>query len=185
MKEGLIASRYAKALYEFASDSKKEEEIYKGMKMLEKSFSLNKELNVVLRNPLLKKELKKQLIITAYGGEIDIVFERFIELILNNKREAYLQNIVLKYLDVYYEHKNLCIVKLTIAFPIDHESEKKLINSIKKLVLKDLIVEKEIDPEIIGGFILEIGDVRWDGSVATQLNKIHKKLTEVTFLNLN
>ncbi|HOK37009.1 MAG TPA: F0F1 ATP synthase subunit delta, partial [Paludibacteraceae bacterium] len=65
------------------------------------------------------------------------------------------------------------------------ESEKKLINSIKKLVLKDLIVEKEIDPEIIGGFILEIGDVRWDGSLATQLNKIHKKLREGTFLNLN
>ncbi|HOK37042.1 MAG TPA: F0F1 ATP synthase subunit delta, partial [Paludibacteraceae bacterium] len=70
MKTGLIASRYAQALYEFASDYKMEDEIYKGMKILEKSFTLNRELNAVLRNPLLKRELKKQLIITAYGGEV-------------------------------------------------------------------------------------------------------------------
>jgi F-type H+-transporting ATPase subunit delta len=150
--------------------------------MLEKIFSETTQLKSALNNPLLGKEVKKQLLITACGGTIHPVFERFIDLILQNKRESLLHNVALKYMDFYYESRNLAIVRLTTALPLEQDIEKRLISAIKNLIRKDLMVEKNVEPNIIGGFILEIDDLRWDGSISTQLKKIHKKLAAGSFV---
>jgi F-type H+-transporting ATPase subunit delta len=93
--------------------------------------------------------------------------------------------VALKYMDFYYESKNLAIVRLTTAFPLERDLENKLILSIKNLIHKDLMVEKKVEPNIIGGFILEIGDLRWDGSISRQLKKIHEKLTTGSIVRLS
>jgi F-type H+-transporting ATPase subunit delta len=176
MKTGLIASRYARALFQFAVDRQAEDKVFENIRLVEKILSETTQLKLVLKNPLLGKDVKKQLVITACGGKVHPVFERFIDLTLQNKREALLHNVAMKYMDFYYESKNLAIVRLTTAFPLEQDTEKKLISSIKNLIQKDLMVEKIVEPKIIGGFILEIGDVRWDGSISRQLKKIHQKM---------
>jgi len=178
MQTGLIASRYAKALYEFASEMNAQEIVFAIFQTLEKSFSANAELAQALKNPLLTRETKKQLIQFACGNKSDFILERFMDVLLQNRREYLLRNIGLKYSDYYYENKNLALVKLTTASPMDAETEKKLISQIKTYIKKELKVEKIIAPEIIGGFIIEIGNRRWDGSLATQLKKIQKELNE-------
>jgi F-type H+-transporting ATPase subunit delta len=185
MKTGLIASRYARALFQFAADRQAEDKVFEDIRMVEKILSEIAQLKSALKNPLLGKDVKKQLLITSCGGKVHPVFERFIDLTLQNKREALLHNVALKYMDFYYESKNLAIVRLTTAFPLERDLENKLILSIKNLIHKDLMVEKKVEPNIIGGFILEIGDLRWDGSISRQLKKIHEKLTTGSIVRLS
>lgn len=185
MNTGLIASRYAKALFEFATDRQAEVQVYDEITNLVKSFSLNSKLKVALNNPMLDNNAKKQLLIAATGGHIEPVFERFIDLILRNQRESYLQNIGLKYIDLYFESRNFANVRLTTALPLDREVEEKLVSSIKTLIHKDVIFERNIDSRIIGGLILQIGDLRWDGSIASQLKKIRKEIIQGQTFRLN
>jgi F-type H+-transporting ATPase subunit delta len=174
MNTGLVSSRYALALYDFTKKNHTEDKIYAEAKVLVKSFVKYSHLKSALANPVLSKKEKKELIVKSIGGTIQPTFEKFIDLLLENKRESHIQTIALKYIDLYRERKNIYSGKLTTATEIDNTTEKKLVAVIEKKTNGTLEVEKNVDSGILGGFIFEINSERWDASVAGQLSRIKK-----------
>ncbi|MGC3978726.1 MAG: F0F1 ATP synthase subunit delta [Paludibacteraceae bacterium] len=178
MNLGLIPVRYATALLDFAEESNSQDAVYTDIMRLAESFSNTKELKVVFENPVLSKEDKKKIILTAAGIKVTPVFESFVDLVLKNNREAQLHNIVLKYEDLYRKKNNVLHGKLTTAVSIDETTEEKLIKLVEKQIKGTLELEKVVDPSILGGFLMEIDSVRWDASIRNQLNKIKNEYIE-------
>lgn len=178
MNKGLISVRYAKALLGFAESKNAQDEIYKQAKFLQDVFINIKTLHAALHNPLIPKAKKREFILTACGNDVTDTFTTFIDLLLTNDREDCLQSIMLQYQEQYRKSKNIIHGKLITAVAIDDETKNSLLKSIELKVKGKLEVDKIVDPSILGGFILELDFVRWNGSLSRQLNDIKKQYIE-------
>ena len=178
MNKGLISVRYAKALLQFAQVNNVEEEIYEQSKFLSSVFFNLKNLSIALHNPMLPKTEKRKIILTASGEKISDVFEKFIDLLLKNDREDCLQNIMLTYQEQYRKSKNMLHGRLITAVEIDDTTTEHLIKTIEHKIKGDLDLEKIVNPDILGGFVLEVDFVRWDASLISQLNSIKRQYIE-------
>lgn len=173
---GGISIRYARALFEYASEKKCEDVVFSEMKKLLACFTGNSSLQETLNSPILLNSDKQKLIIDAVGGKASDAFVRFIELVLDRRRGDILHSICLGYLDLYREHNNIFEGKLVTATPLDQGTESKIKQLVSTKVNGTLDFETVVDPSIEGGFVLFIDTYRFDASVSSQLNKIRKDL---------
>ena len=172
----MIATRYAAALLGFAKKENQLEEVYAIAKSVAANFVQFPKLRAALEHPMLTTDKKRQLILTATKPAQSAAFERFVSLVLANGREAYLHSMMLKFADLYRAEKNIFSGKLTTAYAVDALTEKQLIAIIESRNQGQLEIEKVIDPAILGGFMLEIDNTRWDASMKRQLQTIKNEL---------
>lgn len=176
----MIATRYATALFEFTKGEKEHNSIYEDAKKLNSAFTKYREFQSVLQNPVLGRADKKKIIVSAINGKISKPMDAFLDLLLKNNRESFLQTIMLKYIDLYRKDKNIHSGKLITAIKVDDLVEKNLISMVEKQTGGTVEIEKIIEPSVIGGFMFEVDFKRWDASVKNQLNVIRKE-----YLNKN
>lgn len=175
MNTGLVATRYATAFLEYVIEMNMAKEAYEKSKLITAVFAEVTNLNDTLANPLVSKEKKRDLILTASGGEWSEVFESVVGLLLRNNRESYLQSIMLEFQELYCRSLNVYRGKLTTAIEIDKSTIRTLMESIEGKLDGRLELTQIVDPEILGGFILEVDYNRWDASLRGQLNRIKKQ----------
>lgn len=178
MNAGVISTRYARAIYEFALEKGYETSIYEEMHTLIQNFKQFPSLRKVLIDPTIPQEKKIQLLVTACGIKINQVLEKAVEIIVKNGRANYIENIAWKYEDIYRKEKGIIIVHLTTVNQATIEMEKALREIIPQNEGDTIEFHTKTDPSIIGGFILEINDMRMDASVKDQLNQLKLDLTE-------
>ena len=166
MDIGTISSRYAKALFSLAKEKGLETRVYDDMKMLADSFSLEPGLRVALGNPILPAEEKLKLLTAAGGIEVSDLYERFMHLVLEHKRESLLLFMAHIYIHLYRKDKRITRVQFSTAVPVSEETGSTIEFS------------GIVQPELIGGFRLRIGNYRIDASYATQLRDIRSRLLE-------
>lgn len=171
-----ISSRYAKALVNFAREEKQQDSVYKEFVRLGQSFLEVPALLKALDNPSLSAKEKEKLIITACGGSVCDVSLRFIRLALHHKREKYLNRMAMMYIDLYRKEKKIVIGELTTAVPADEVIEQRMREIIQSYKPVTVEFSTQIDPAIIGGFILKIGTFRVDASLSSQLKEMKKQL---------
>lgn len=179
MNTGLISSRYSNSLLQYAISMGQQEEVYNKIKFLSEIFMKMPELRRAIMNPSISRQDKKKLLITACGGDIPSSLSKMIDLILKNEREEALQYIALHFIDLYRDKFHIQSGRLVTAVPINQKTEEQLIARIRKIVKTEVEMESVVDPGIIGGFILILGDNRWDASVSGELTRIRNKFHNV------
>jgi F-type H+-transporting ATPase subunit delta len=172
MNAGIISTRYAKAIFQYASGCGDEERLHEEMVMLSEQFVALPLLKKVLEDPTISFGEKIEILITAAGKTPSETYKQVARLVIKNGRGHYMQNIALMYDKVYRKEKNRTIVKLTTTGPAGVEMQKALTNLILKDKETTVDFAAKIDESIIGGFILEIEDSRLDASVKNQLNQL-------------
>lgn len=177
MDTGVIAVRYAKAFLESAIQLKKEDTVYEEMQTLAENYLQVPQLRFTIDNPTLAADKKMALLKTACGGDINDLTIRFLELVLKEGREAELQFMATAYLTLYRKHKNIIRGKLTTAVPVSAETEAKMKQMVESRTHGNVEFNTEVDPDIIGGFILEYDTYCLDASVRTKLKGILQQLT--------
>ena len=185
MNTGLIAGRYATALLGFAEEKKSAELVYKEAKTVTSQYLLVPELRSALESPVLPESEKQKIIYAAAGNKVSGTFEKFVGLVLDNKRENHLQNILLKYIDIYRKKQNIHYAKLITALPVDKSTENRLMNLVHENTGGTVEFEKHTDKEILGGFILEVDFLRWDASIYHQLQQIKNEYISKNKRTLN
>lgn len=181
MNTGLISTRYAVSLLDYAIASGEEKKVYENMKLLSEMFPAFPKLRSSIASLGLAVHDKREIIITACGGTVPPSLDRMIDLILKNERETLLQYIALRFVELYRERFNIQYGKLITAVSIDETRKQQLIARIRKITGSELEIESVVDTGIIGGFVLNLGDYRWDASVLGELTRIRsrfKKLQE-------
>ena len=172
MDIGVISVRYARALLKSATEQKLADDVYKDMQTLAESHMRVPQLRFTIENPMLGKDKKKQLMLTACGTERTKLTDRFVELVLNEDRENILQFMANSYITLYRQQKNVIPGRLITATTVSPETEQKMRKMVESRTNGTVEFVTEVNPDIIGGFILEYDTYRMDASVKAQLNNI-------------
>lgn len=185
MNSGMISMRYARALFEYALEKNVEDALFSEMKQVADIYSENKKLRMALDNPVLSINDKLELMKSIVGRSPSDTYVRFVQLLLHQRRENYLQTISLVYAELYRKHKNINVGKLVTARPVDDEVISKMKSFLQQHQSGQLEFESVIDPSIGGGFILYIDTYRLDASVSSQLTKIKNQLVNQNVKSLS
>ncbi len=177
MDNGLIPRRYAKALYKFAKEHNTTETVYEEMKQVIYSFEQNPELQKTLSNPFVNKEDKSSLLRAAAGNKVENDYLGFVKLLMDMHREDYALLIALSYRDLYREENKISQVKITTAAKLPSDEEDKLRRMVKKSFPdRTLEFEDSVNPELIGGFIIDVDDSRMNASISNEIEQLRLNL---------
>ena len=178
MNTGAISMRYARALLMFANEAGVAAKVYQEALTLHKSFLQVAELRRAMELPVISRSDKIRVLVQAAGGEITMQMKKFLELVLNEKREKFLIGINQAFIDLYRKQEKIRVGKLTTAVPIAPEE----VDRIRQIVIKSAGGTAEfatkVDPSIEGGFIFEINTYRLNASVADQMRRIKQQFIE-------
>ena len=172
MDIGVISVRYARALLKSALEKGSEDVVYGEMMSLAGSYQHVPEMRQTVDNPMLSKESKGKILQASCGGKCSDLTEKFISLVLKEDRENIFQFIANSYITLYRKHKNIIRGKLITATSVSENTEQKMRQMVESRTNGTVEFETEVDPEIIGGFILEYDTYRMDASVQNRLRKI-------------
>lgn len=179
MTSGSIANRYAKALFEEASNQNVDQQVYDHFGVLHNSMKSEPDLQMALINPRVSMEKKYTLLLLASGldPEATTLYTRFLRLLLENHRENKLRMVIYVYRDIYRQHHQIDRVVFETAVPVDADTLQLLTQRIKRHTGREVECETKVRPYLLGGFRLRIGDRRYDYSYKHQLEKIRNELT--------
>ena len=176
MDIGVVSTRYARALLSTATDAKQETQVYQDMMTLAQSYIEVPQLRLTLADPMFPKEKKQVLLETAAGKKPTALTCSFISLVLKEGREQFVQFMANAYVTLYRKQKNVIRGKLTTAARVSAQTEQKMRQMVESKTQGNVEFETEVNPDIIGGFILEYDTYRMDASVKTKLNSILNSL---------
>ncbi len=177
MEIGVISVRYARALLKSATEARLDEQVYGEMQTLAQSYIRVPELRFTIDNPMLAKSHKAKILLTACGGKgVSKLTERFITLVLKEGREKAMQFMANSYVTLYRKQKNITRGRLITATAVSPATENKMRQMVERKTQGTVEFQTEVNPDIIGGFILEYGTYRMDASVQSQLRNILTQL---------
>ena len=177
MNDGLIPRRYAKALYKLAVENGDSAEVYELLKSFSFRYTAIDELKRAMLNPNVPDEEKGSEMLHILNGKPGSSLDNFLLLCMRNDRSEYLQKISLAYVDLYREAHNIAHVVISTAVPMPDAEYNAIIDIVKqRLGDMTLEIEQVIDPSLIGGFTVTIGDLVLDASVKRELNEMRLKL---------
>ena len=175
MKATRASLRYAKATLAIAEEVKSSHAVSVDMQSLLMVMKANEELNLMLENPMLGVE-KKQAVLNELMPKASEYTKKLFSLLASNNRMELLEPTCVQFLELYSAQKGEVTATLTTAVPLTEDLETQVLEEAKKLTSKKVILENNIDPTIIGGYILRIGDMQYDASVSNQLKAIKTSL---------
>ncbi len=183
MNESKIVVRYTKALFNLALEKNQLTAVAQDFEQIKLILENEETVRKVLFTPVLKKSEKKTAANTLFSEKLHALTYNFLNLIIENGREYYLEAFIRHYTRLYREHSGITHALITTAVPLS----KEMLGDIEKLMaekeVEGLELEQKTKEDIVGGFILRIDDMQYDGSIATQLNKIKSRLKQTSVIN--
>ena len=176
MNQSKISVRYAKAFFEFASEKGLVDKVIADVKLLSKSLNEIAELAEVFQSPIVKPSSKKSFVSALMKGKISQDTIDFLNLVIDNGREMFTQDILRNVLDIYRKTQGITAVTLTSAAPLSKKQEQAVVDLVKKQKNTEVELQTKVDPSLMGGFILRVEDEQYDASVSSRLKQIRKEL---------
>lgn len=176
MNTGVISVRYARALLKSADSTVEKDAVYADMQRLAQNYIDVRQLRTAIDNPMLPKQKKEEILLTACGGNPSTHTTKFISLVLKEGRENLIQFMANAFVTLYREEKNMVTGRLITAVPVNDETKAKMSQMVGQRTKANVEFQTEVNPDIIGGFILEYDTYRMDVSVKSQLRSILKHL---------
>jgi len=178
-----LATRYAKSLIGLANERGELEQVYADMQWLKAVCQSNPDFVNLLRSPIIKADTKKKILAAVTAGNLGEMVSAFNSLLITKGRESNLPEIVNAFITQYKEQKNIHIIKLTTAAPITDSVREAIIAQVKKSSGYQLLeVEEKVDPALIGGFVLQVGDQLIDASIAYDLKAVARQFENNDFI---
>ncbi|MBX9807835.1 MAG: ATP synthase F1 subunit delta [Flavobacteriaceae bacterium] len=169
------AIRYAKAILEIADSKKVASQVSADMALVTSTINTNSELNTFIQSPTINVEQKENALLEVFANA-NAVTKSLFHLLKENKRFEILDAIALEYNKLFDIMNGVELAQVTTAVAMDAALEAKVSAKIATFSDKKITIENTIDPSIIGGFILRIGDKQYNGSVANRLQVLKREL---------
>ena len=178
-----LAGRYAKSLIDLAIEKDQLDKVYNDMLFLQNICKGNRDFVNLLKSPIVQTDKKEKIFEAIIKNDVGELMWAFIKLLTAKGREMYLPEIANAFVQQYKDYKDINIVKLITAVPVSDEVKNSFINNIKSaLKMEHIELNTEVKEEIIGGFVLEIGDKLIDASIAYDLSTIKKEFESNDFV---
>ncbi len=172
-----VARRYAKALFEVASEQNCVDLIEKDLKQIADTFAASPELQKMFNHPAIGAKQKKEFATKVFGG-LNKYTNNLVCLLIDKNREAVLHDIYGKYKSLANEAKGIAEAIVTTAFELTSSDKEQLLATFEPIIGKKLEIVERVDSDILGGVIVQIGDRLYDGSLRTKLNRFQERLKQ-------
>lgn len=167
---------YAKAILDIAQANNNAANVNNDMLLISTTVKENKELKDFLLNPTVVSSVKLNALLEVFASAQSETKSLF-QLLLENKRFEILHAIASEYNGLFDELNGVETAIVTTAFPITSELENKVLSKIKEFSNKKITIQNTVDPSIIGGFVLRIGDKQFNASVASKLQSLKQQFS--------
>lgn len=172
------AIRYAKAVLQHAYQINSIDEVFEDMQMVQATISGSKELRLMLKSPIIKSEDKKQALTNIFERQSETT-KGLINLLVDNKRSNILGGVAASFIDLYNEAIGVKVALVTTAVPLTSDLETKVLDKVKEMTgSENVTIENTVDETIIGGFILRVGDLQYNASIANKLGNIKREFSK-------
>ena len=176
MIEGSLGRRYSKALFQLARDAGQEEKIGQEVEQFYAAY-LDSELQQVLTNPAFSVDTRKKILTqVARSQQLSPLTVRFLSLLLDRDRLAYLMGIASFYRQLLNEAKGRVDAKVAAASALEPAMVEQIRRQLGIISGKEVILQQEIDPSLLGGLLIELEGKVYDGSTRTQLEKMKQRV---------
>jgi F-type H+-transporting ATPase subunit delta len=170
-----VAGRYAKSLVDLSLEQNMLEKVYEDMLYLKRLLN-DREFVLMLKSPIVTADKKQTVLNALTNGRISDLTARFNTLLIKKGREMNMPEVIDGFIEQYKVHKKIRVVKLTTASEVSEEMKRSIISKVKTMgEMTNIELISIVDPSIIGGFILQIGDQVYDTSISNELNNISKQ----------
>ena len=182
MQGSRAAARYAKALLGLAKDKNVTREVNEDMTLINETIGKSSDLQDFLKNPVIRNNMKKNALLEIFKSVNGVTSGLFSVLIENNRLDI-LSLVASNYNRLFNEMNGVQVAKVITAIPLTPVLEAKIQQKVKELTGNEAKIENVIDESIIGGFILRVGDIQYNGSVSAQLSNLKRELQNNTYVS--
>ncbi len=168
--------RYAKSVIGLAQAQKSLEKVKADMLLFTKVINDNRELEVVLKNPIVPTDKKKAILKALFEKRIQPLTFKAFELIVSKNRENILDEIAVEFVNEYNLLKGIAVATVITPYTLGDEQRKEIIKIVADITGMKVELAEVIDESLIGGFVLKIGDKQIDESVKSKLANIQRAL---------
>ena len=176
MIEGSLARRYTKALFQLAREAGQEEAIGRQIDEFFAAYN-GSDLHTVLTNPAFDVATRKRVLIqVANTQQLSVLTIHFLSLLLERDRLSHLPGIASCYRRLLNEAKGRVEAKVVSASALEPALIDRVREQLRGLSGKDVVLQQEIDPGLLGGMTVELQGKVYDGSIRTQLEKMKQRI---------
>ncbi|GAB2721526.1 F0F1 ATP synthase subunit delta [Paenibacillus thermoaerophilus] len=171
-----VAKRYARALFEIAREKGIVEQVGEDLQGIAATIKADKDFAALLAHPSVSTAAKKEILAKAFEGRVtDVVFNT-IQLLADRRREELLPTLAFDYMQIADEASGSARATIRTPRTLSDEEVAKIAEQFGKLAGKTIRAVQELDPSLIGGIQVRIGDRLYDGSVSGKLARLQKAL---------
>lgn len=178
MRDRNVAVRYAQALLNVAVERGKVDGITESFDSVVEAVTGHRELLIFMQSPQVRTQEKKELLETVFTDRIEPALLHFLELLLDKGRIMHLGDIHEEYNTLVETLRGMQRVRVVTAVPLDGDLAQKLADKLSALTGKTIILDKKVDPSVIGGVCVTMGGKIIDGTIATGLGRIGHALEQ-------
>ncbi len=183
MADVRVASRYVKSLIGLAVEQGALDAVHEDMQMFHRLTRENKAFALMLKSPIIRHEKKKAILDRIFAGKVHPLTLAIIEILTRKNREPLLPAIASEFHNAYNEYMGISKASITTTIPMDKGIRAAVEELVKKLSNKKLVeIDEKIDKDLIGGFILQVGDKQVDASIKNKLDKLKLKFSENPYI---
>ncbi|MBC2285423.1 F0F1 ATP synthase subunit delta [Listeria booriae] len=171
-----VANRYAVALFEVAKDKQMTDQFDAELAIVKESLDQSDDFRSLIENPTITIEAKKQMLATVFGG-ITPVLQDFMSLLVDRGREDYLVTIIDQYLKKVKDVRGIADAEVYSVVPLSEAEEAELSKAFAtKMSKNELNIHNHIDPSLLGGVRVVIGNRIYDGSLKSKLRDLERQI---------
>lgn len=169
-----LQTRYAQSLFELALEQGISELVYEDMQCVMQVCMQNRELRVILKNPVIKPSDKRDIVNEIFKGKVKELSLAFMDLLIKKRRDVLLYEIAERYTELYKEYNNIKTVILTTAETLDKGIAEMIVRKIEEELSAKVDLQTKVNPKLIGGFCLFVDGMQYDASFMNQFMKLKK-----------
>ena len=179
MQNPRLASRYAKSLIDIAIEQNSLEATLKDVQLIAQICKQNSDFLALMRSSIIKADKKNAIVEAIFNGKISTLTSKFFKLLIDKNREQNIDDIAAAFIAQYRYNQKIKMVKLTTASAVDNGLVETLRSKVAVAYPGSTIeFETAIDPNLLGGFVLDLGDKQLDASIIHDINSIRKQFNK-------
>lgn len=177
-----IAYRYAKSLLDLCVERKEVDAVAQNMGDLHATIRGSRELELMLTSPVVKGDLKWKVVSTLFEKNMEATTLKFMHLMIEKGREAFLKDVAGSFIDLVRVHRNQVLAEVVTAAPLNDASRQAILKAAQSLTSSQIEMSERVDANLIGGFVVRVGDQQLDASIAQKIKQLKREFSENEFV---
>jgi F-type H+-transporting ATPase subunit delta len=185
MLETKVAKRYAKSLIDLSREQGVLDAVNQDMTLLVSVCEANRDLALLLGNPIIGADKKLSVLNAVFGQRVSKLSSAFFDIITRKGRESHLVGIAKEFVAQYKKSKGIETAVVTTAAGLDDRLRAEVLRTVRESMKSEVELVEKVDKDLIGGFVLRVGDKLYDASVASELRKLAREFSSNPFVQKN